>query len=149
FLDLKGSRKTAALFLAAMSLLNVQRVKLYPCDAYDGWRGDPQALYNRLMEQIDPITHPFYRSGVGSTVVSFAVKAPAGPPKNSYEFLERLDVDWLKANYAQDAQALREIRAVEEHIAGLQLVMAGFFRGVAGGLDGSWAIDDVDACYIG
>lgn len=149
YLDLKGSKKTAALFLASMSLLNVQRIKLYPLDAYDGWRGDPQALYNRLMEQIDPASHPFYRSGVGSTVVGLAVKAPSGPPKNSYEFLERLDIDWLAAAYATDAQALREIKAVEPHIGGLALVMAGFFRGVAGGLDGSWAIDDVDACYIG
>jgi hypothetical protein len=149
YLDLKGSKKTAALFLSAMSMVGARSVKLFPLEAYDGWRGDPQALYNRLMQQIDPGTHPFYRSGVGSAIISLAVKASCGPPRNSYEFLERLDHDWLKAAYATDAQAQREISYISPHIAGLGLVFAGFFRGVAGALDGTWAFEDAEACYIG
>jgi hypothetical protein len=150
YLDMKGSRKTAALFLAAMSLLKVGRVKVYPLEAYDGWRGTPKALYNRLMQQIDPKTnHPFYRGGVASTIVALAVNAPQGMPKNSYAFLERLNYDWLTAAYPTDAQAMREIEAAQPHIDGVQLVFAGFFRGIAGGLDGSWAFEDTDACYIG
>lgn len=149
YLDMKGSRKTAALFLAAMSMLNVQRMKIFPLEAYDGWRGTPKALFNRLMEQVDPRTHPFYRSGVGSSLLSLAVNAPVGMPKNSYELLERLSSDWLSAAYSTDVQAMREISALVPHIDGFQLVMAGFFRGIAGGLDGQWAYDDVDACYIG
>ena len=149
FLDLKGSRKTAALFLAVMTSLGIKNVKLFPLEAYDGWRGDPQALYNRLMEQIDPSSHPFYRSGVGATAISLALKAPGGPPRSSMQFLERLDHDWLKAAYATDPQALREIRDIAPHIGGVALVFAGFFRGIAGALDGSWAFDDIEACYIG
>lgn len=149
YLDMKDSRKTAALFLSAMSVMRARSVKLFPVENYDGWRGSPKALFNRLMEQIDPRTHPFYRGGVGSTLVSLAVNAPCGMPRNSYEFLERLDYDWLQATYATDAQATREIHAVVPHIAGLQLVFAGFFRGVAGALDGSWAFEDADACYLG
>ena len=45
YLDMKGSRKTAALFLAAMSLLKVPRMKIYPLEAYDGFRGTPKAQY--------------------------------------------------------------------------------------------------------
>lgn len=149
FLDLKGSRRTAALFLAVMTSLGIKNVKLFPLEAYDGWRGDPQALYNRLMEQIDPSSHPFYRSGVGATAISLALKAPGGPPRSSVQFLERLDHDWLKAAYATDPQALREIRDIAPHIGGVALVFAGFFRGIAGALDGSWAFDDVEVCYIG
>lgn len=149
YLDLKGSRKTAALFLAAMAALGVHDARVYPLAAYDGWRGDAQALYNKLMQQIDPKSHPFYRAGVGSAIVSLAVKAPAGPPRSSYQFLERLDTDWLKAAYASDPQALREIRDVAPHIGGLALVFSGFFRGISGALDGQWAYEDAPACYIG
>ncbi len=95
-----------------------------------------------MMEQIDPRTHPFYRAAVGSSILSLAVHAPQGKPPNSSAFLERINAGWLTATYATDAQAMREIQAVLPHIAGLQLVMAGFFRGIAGGLDGSWAFED-------
>lgn len=149
YLDLKGSHRTAALFVSAMSLLGCQSLRLYPAQAYNGWRGDAQALYNRLMQQIDPSSHPFYRSGVGSTIVALACKAPPGPPRNSLDFMRRLDYDWLKSHYSFDGQALREIDALSPHIGGLALVFAGFFRGLAGGLDGEWAYEDADASYIG
>lgn len=149
YLDLKGSRRTASLFFAAMSLLGVRTIRFYPGQAYDGWRGDAQALYNRLMQQIDPASHPFYRAGVGSTIVALACKAPPGPPRSSREFLRRLDYQWLRAHYAFDGQALREIEALAPHIGGVALVFSGFFRGIAGGLDGTWAFEDADACYIG
>jgi hypothetical protein len=148
FIDLKGSRRTAALFYAAMRALRAE-IRLYPAEAYDGWRGDGQALYNRLMQQIDPSSHPFYRSGVGSTAVSLACKSPGGPPRNSYEFLRRLDMDWLEARYASDGQALREIASLAGHLSGVSLTFSGFFRGLAGGLDGAFAYEDCDACYIG
>lgn len=150
YLDLKGSRKTAAQFLALVRQYSAAgRVGVFPLEAYSGWRGDAQSLYNRLMQQVDPASHPFYRAGVGSAAVSLAVKAPMGPPRNSYQFLERLDKEWLEAAYAQDGQALREIRDIAPHIGGIQLVFAGFFRGLAGALDGKWAMDDVDHAYIG
>ena len=76
-LDLKGSKKTAAQFVAAMRLIGVGRIAVYPQHAYDGWRGDATALYNRLMAMIDPGTHPYYRR-ITSALVSLAVHAPVG-----------------------------------------------------------------------
>ncbi len=79
YLDLKGSMKTAAQFVAAMCLLGVQRIKVYPQEPYDGWRGDAKTLYNRLMQMVDVGTHPFYHR-LTSSLISLAVHAPAGPP---------------------------------------------------------------------
>ena len=98
-LDLKGSLKTAAQFVAAMRLIGVGRIAVYPQHAYDGWRGDATALYNRLMAMIDPGTHPYYKR-ITSALVSLAVHAPVGPPRSSQEFLARLDETWLKTAYA-------------------------------------------------
>lgn len=149
-LDLKGSQKTAAQFVAAMRLIGVGRIATYPQQAYDGWRGDATALYNRLMAMIDPGTHPYYRR-ITSALVSLAVHAPGGPPHSSQEFLARLDEKWLKYAYAGRVHwyAQRKIKKVSEHIYETSLLYDGFFDGVAGGLDGAIAYEDADAIYLG
>jgi hypothetical protein len=150
FLDLKGSKQTAAQFVAAMHMLGVGRIAVYPQRAYDGWRGDANALYNRLMAMIDPGTHPYYRR-ITSALVSLAVNAPGGPPRSSQEFLARLDEKWLKYAYAGKMHwyAQRKINRLSEHISETSLAYDGFFDGVAGGLDGTFAFEDADAVYIG
>jgi hypothetical protein len=150
FLDLKGSKQTAAQFVAAMHMLGVGRIAVYPQQAYDGWRGDANALYNRLMAMIDPGTHPYYRR-ITSALVSLAVNAPGGPPRSSQGFLARLDEKWLKYAYAGKMHwyAQRKIKKLSEHISETSLTYDGFFDGVAGGLDGTFAFEDADAVYIG
>ena len=150
FLDLKGSKKTAAQFVAAMRLIGVRRIAIYPQQAYDGWRGDANAMYNRLMAMIDPGTHPYYRR-VTSALVSLAVHAPIGPPRSSQEFLARLDEKWLTSAYAGKIHwyAQRKIKKLSEHIDETSLTYDGFFDGVAGGLDGTFAFEDADAVYVG
>jgi hypothetical protein len=150
FLDLKGSQKTAAQFVAAMHLLGVGRIAVYPQHAYDGWRGDAAALYNRLMAMIDPGTHPHYRR-ITSVLVSLAVHAPGGPPRSSQEFLARLDEMWLTSAYRGRVHwyAQRKIKKLSEHISETSLTYDGFFDGVAGGLDGVVAYEDADAIYVG
>jgi hypothetical protein len=148
YIDLKGSAKTAAQFVAVMQLLGVRRIKVYPREPYDGWRGDPKTLYNRLMQMVDTGTHPFYRK-LTSSLVSLAVNAPGGPPKKSKEFLRRLDTDWLYRAYAgktfEHASARRKITKHAPHLDDLSLTFEGFFDGIAGGaLDGEFAFDGED-----
>jgi hypothetical protein len=150
FLDLKGSQKTAVQFVAAMRQAGLRRIKVFPREAYDGWRGDANAIYNRLMELADPGMHPYY-ARVDSTLVSLAVRAPCGPPRSSRDFLERLSASWLKSAYAgsQHWYEQRAIRKVRSHIDATSLAYDGFFVAANGGLDGTFACEDGDAIYIG
>jgi hypothetical protein len=152
YLDLKGSMKTAAQFVATMRLLGVQRVKVYPQEPYDGWRGDAKTLYNRLMQMVDSGTHPFYHR-LTSSLISLAVHAPCGPPTSSKDLLRRLDRNWLYRAYAgktiEHAFARRKIARLVPHLDDLSLTFEGFFDGIAGALDGTWAMEDADAIYIG
>jgi hypothetical protein len=152
YLDLKGSTKTAAQFVAAMRLLGVQRIKIYPQEPYDGWRGDAKTLYNRLMQMVDVGTHPFYHR-LTSSLISLAVHAPCGPPTSSKDLLRRLDRNWLYRAYAgktiEHAFARRKIARLVPHLDDLSLTFEGFFDGIAGALDGAWAMEDADAIYIG
>ena len=150
FLDLKGSRQTAAQFIAAMHLLGVRRIAAYPQQAYAGWRGDATALYNRLMALIDPGTHPHYRR-ITSALVSLAVHTPGGPPRSSQEFLARLDEQWLRYAYAGKMHwyAQRKIKKLSAHISETSLTYDGFFDALGRSLDGAFAYEDADAVYIG
>lgn len=150
FLDLKGSKQTAAQFVAAMRSAGLARIKVFPREAYDGWRGDADAIYNRLMALADPGTHPYY-ARVDSTLVSLAVRAPCGPPRSSRDFLLRLNAGWLKHAYAgtQYWYEQRTIRKVQSHIDATSLAYDGFFGAVGGWLDGTFACEDGDAVYIG
>ena len=152
YLDLKGSMKTAAQFVAAMRLLGVQRIKVYPQEPYDGWRGDAKTLYNRLMQMVDVGTHPFYHR-LTSSLISLAVHAPCGPPTSSKDLLRRLERNWLYRAYAgktiEHAFARRKIARLVPHLDDLSLTFEGFFDGIAGALDGAWAMEDADAIYIG
>ncbi len=152
YLDLKGSVKTATQFVAAMRLLGVQRVKVYPQEPYDGWRGDAKTLYNRLMQMVDVGTHPFYRR-LTSSLISLAAHAPCGPPTSSKDLLGRLERNWLYRAYAgktiEHAFARRKIARLVPHLDDLSLTFEGFFDGIAGALDGTWAMEDADAIYIG
>jgi hypothetical protein len=150
FLDLKGSQKTAVQFVAAMRHVGLARIKVFPSEAYDGWRGDANAIYNRLMALADPGTHPYY-ARVDATLVSLAVRAPCGPPRSSQDFLERLNATWLKHAYAgsQHWYEQRTIRKVRPHIDASSLAYDGFFSAANGGLDGTFACEDGDAVYIG
>lgn len=150
YLDLKGSQQTAAQFVAAMRYAGIRRIKVFPREAYDGWRGDANAIYNRLMALADPGIHPYY-ARVDSTLVSLAVRAPCGPPRTSRDFLMRLNEGWLKSAYGGKMHwyAQRTIRKVKPHIDATSLAYDGFFEATCGGLDGTFAFEDGDAVYIG
>jgi hypothetical protein len=150
FLDLKGSKQTAVQFIAAMHDAGVGRIRVYPSEAYDGWRGDANALYNRLMALVDPGIHPYY-ARVDSALVSLAVRAPCGPPRSSRDFLIRFGPSWLRRAYAgkQHWYAQRIIRKVAPHIDATSLAYDGFFAAASGGLEGTFACEDGDAVYIG
>jgi hypothetical protein len=102
------------------------------------------------MAMTDPGTHPYYEK-VTSSLVSLAVHAPDGPPRNSQDFLTRLDANWLSRAYAGKAQwyAQRKIKKLRPHIDETSLTYDGFFDKIAGGLDGTFALEDADAVYIG
>jgi hypothetical protein len=150
FLDLKSSQKTATQFVAAMRSAGLERIKVFPREAYDGWRGDANAIYNRLMALADPGIHPYY-ARVDSTLVSLAVRAPCGPPRSSSDFLERLSASWFKRAYdgSRHWYEQRTIRKVRSHIDATSLAYDGFFGAANGGLEGTFACEDGEAVYIG
>ena len=146
YLDAKGDYTTAARFFAAMQKAGLDRVALFPAQAYDGWRGGATAILNRLMA-IEDYSEPYYKS-MAKLLLGLAVNAPPAPPGSSDELLARLRLEELKQLYAGQPEAadLAEIKGSEAR--GAYHRYRGFFDSLAGKLDGGWAYEDVEAAYV-
>jgi hypothetical protein len=146
YLDCKGDEEMADRFMDAMAAAGYANIARFPDRAYDGWRGDGVALFNRLMAIVD-YSEPYYRD-LTKMILDLAINAPGGLPRSSEELLARLNPDALKQLYngTADAHAVSGIKP--EHIHSAHNRYRAFFRALDGGLDGSWAFEDMDAGYV-
>ena len=132
--DCKGSRDGMARFLALMRRTGYEQVRLFPVEAYDGWRGgsDPQrALLGRLV-QVQEWSESYYAAGTKDLLQKVLSERV---PSTSSEFVSQLD-------------GLSASNGNAKLIAGAQARYRGFFNGLRRSLDGDWAFEDCDACYI-
>ncbi len=149
YLDGKGDGQTKERFAALMAHAG-RRVALFPEERYDGWRGSPEEIANRLLQLID-----FAEQGGGTYYRDLAVSAvrlacctPSGPPQSSNELLRRLSQKALTELHAgrpevEDAASLRR-----EDLDAIRARYAAFFTTVGGVLDGNLAFEQVDSAYF-
>jgi hypothetical protein len=155
FLDCKGTDPGLGWQVTcAYRLANPQAVVGYwPTQPLDLWRGDGMAIANRLLAVEDWAAEGggvYYRR-MATLALQLACTPPSGPPRNSQDFLRRLDLRKLQQLWRGDATA----RADLEQLAGDPQVLAGvrgrysaFFRALAGTADGCWGLEDVDLAVL-
>lgn len=134
--DCKGRRNGAERFMALMlgAKYSDMDIRVAPLEPYDGWRGDERAHLNRLLAVQDFSDAQPYWTALTKDLLQQTVADGPMPPRLSGEFLERLT-------------SKRE--GIEPQVmTGAVGRYRGFFRSLGGLLDGSWAFDDVEACYI-
>jgi hypothetical protein len=134
YVDAKGDRDTAALFLATMRQAG-RNPRMFPREPLSGWRGDGNAQLNRLMS-VEVFSEPYYRA-VTKRVLSLVCGSPAGAPRNSREFFSRFDDD------------LRDqTKLSPRDLGGVEMRYRAFFDALGGKLDAGWSWEDTDAAYI-
>jgi hypothetical protein len=134
FLDAKGDRTTAAQFLAMMHYTG-QDAHMFPREALSGWRGDGNAIMNRLMS-VELFSEAYYKA-VAKRVLTLICNDPAGPPRTSAEFFNRFTDD------------LRDrAKLTPRDLAGVELRYRAFFDALNGRLDAGWSWEDTSAAYI-
>jgi len=148
FLDAKGDPATRDRYLAAMLHAGVApaSIRTFPAQPYDAWRGDARALVNRLMEVSD-FTEPYYRE-MALRVLHLATSAPTGPPTSSADLLGRLRKPALRMAYRQRPEATEIEDLADRDVAGVANRYRAFFGALGGSLDGAWAFEQADACYL-
>jgi hypothetical protein len=134
FLDCKGDRHTAAQFVAMMRQAGLVP-HMFPRQSLDGWRGDGNAIFNRLMA-VESFSEPYYRA-VTKRVLTLTCFDQAGPPRDSQVFFRRFSDD-LKDQAKLD----------KRDVAGVELRYRAFFDVLGGKLDHGWSWEDCEAAYI-
>jgi hypothetical protein len=136
-IDAKGDPAGAARF-AGLCAAHGVTAKLFPTQAYDGWRGQPDVLRNRLGQIID-YTEPFYEDGAGDILDAILTRT-AGPPRSFRSLVSALEAV---------AGGQVELKGIDRKTRqGTLSRYRRFAATAAGTLDGTWAFEDARASYV-
>jgi Type IV secretion-system coupling protein DNA-binding domain len=148
-IDAKGDQRTQRRFTQIVNDRGL-RPRLFPEQAYDGWRGTGQEIANRLVQLIDWADEgggTYYRD-LSVNLVRAACTAPQGPPRSSRELLRRLNQNALLDLWAGHERAAAIAGFKAEHFDSARQRYAAFFDACEGQLDGDWAFEDTDCGYL-
>lgn len=146
YLDAKGDRSSAERFVALMRAAG-RRVRVFPNEPFDAWRGDWRAIANRLLEVIqfaEDGPAAYYRD-IAKTALQLACNHPDGPPRSSAELLMRLDYELLLNAHGPSSAVLSLPR---DKVGQVRLRYQAFFGQLGTALDGAWSFEDADAAYF-
>ncbi len=149
YIDGKGDDDAGIHFVAAMKNAGIQRVKLFPAEAYNGWVGKWDALLSRLLA-VEEFSDTHYKA-LAENVLRLALRAPGKPVKTSAELLARLNLknEFLLGLYAGHPEEEAYLEYVgKKDPMGVYNRYSALLNTLDGQLDGSWSYDDVDAAYI-
>jgi hypothetical protein len=88
---------------------------------------------------------------MATLAIQLACTPPSGPPRNSSDFLRRLDPKKLQQLWRGDptAQAdLEQLASDPQVLAGVRGRYSAFFRALQGKADGCWGLEDVDLAVL-
>jgi hypothetical protein len=111
------------------------------------------AIANRLLAVEDWAVEGggVYYQRMATLAIQLACTPPSGPPRNSQDFLRRLDPKKLHALWRGNEAAradLEQLAADPTVMAGLRGRYSAFFRSLAGKADGCWGLEDVDLAVL-
>jgi hypothetical protein len=131
--------------------VGARRVAIWPDEArLCLWDLPPRDLGVLLLQMIETGDGAAaYYTDIMQTVVNLALAAPAGPPRDSASFLDRLDSQWLESAYGDGAHeaAMIRIRAARPHLGDIQLRFATLFGRLGPALDGPGSLAGADVWY--
>lgn len=151
-IDGKGghdSRARATQTRAALTAAGAARVAVWPHIPLNMWDIGPReltTLLHQLIEHGDGAAS--YYADISQAAIRLAVLAPAGPPRSSAEFLDRLSPGWLERAYAEGRPAeLEQVSAAKPHLGDIAMRYTVLLDRLGPGLDGGARLHDADAWY--
>jgi hypothetical protein len=146
-----GSRKVADRVRRVMRDAGARSTAVWPDDTGIWlWQLPAERLTTTLVDLIEHGTQgaAYYRD-VLEAIVSLAVSAPCGPPRDRAEFMDRLSKGWLEQAYAQLPRGLSTVRSArKEMFDDVLLRFSTLWRRLGDGFEGRSTFADADAWYF-
>jgi hypothetical protein len=134
---------------AAGPLDHLPTVRLFPQERLDIWRGDAQAVVNRLVEVWDWTAESSYWREVAMTALRLALGQPGPPCTSGAELVRRLDPGRLVRAWEHDPDTLGLVQklAKGDDLPGVHIRVGNLVAALSGALDGHASWEDAD-CWV-
>jgi hypothetical protein len=148
-LDAKGGHDGLAhgVVAAYLAAWPDARVRTFPRERLDIWRGTPQEVVNRLVEVWDWSAESSYWRESAMTALRLALGQPGPPCRSGAELVRRLDPAALERAWEHDPEILGLVRSMSKgknnELAGVHIRVGNLVAALAGEV--SW--EDAD-CWV-
>jgi hypothetical protein len=125
------------------------KIRLFPQERLDIWRGDAQAVVNRLVEVWDWTAESSYWREVAMTALRLALGQPGPPCQSGTELVRRLDPGRLVRAWEHDPDTLGLVQklAKGDDLPGVHIRVGNLVAALGGALDGNVSWEDAD-CWV-
>lgn len=128
------------------------RVRLFPNERLDIWRGGAQAVVNRLVEVWDWTAESSWWREVAMTALRLALGQPGPPCQSSAELVRRLNPDALERAWEHDPEILALVRSMsrgkQNDLGGVLTRVSNLVAALGGALDGELSWEDADLWVV-
>ena len=126
------------------------RVRLFPQERLDIWRGDPQAIVNRLVEVWDWTAESSYWREVAMTALRLTIGQPGPPCRSGTELVARLDPYALTRAWEHDPLILGLVQKLArgDDLPGVHIRVGNLVAALRGALDGEHSWEDADLWVV-
>jgi hypothetical protein len=151
-IDAKGGHDGLAegMVAAYLTAWPEARVRLFPQEHLDIWRGDPQAIVNRLCEVWDWTAESSWYREVVMAALRMALGQPGPPCRSGRELVRRLDPAALQRAWEHDPEILGLARSMDKkgQLADVHIRVMNLVAALSGALDGEVSFEDADLWVV-
>jgi hypothetical protein len=149
-LDAKGghdglAQGVVAAYLAAWPNA---RIRLFPQEPLDIWRGTPQQVVNRLVNVWDWSPESAYYREIATVALRLALGQPGRPCTSTDELVARLDHGALKRVWSNHNAERILVEGLKDKLPDVQLRVANLVAALGPSFDGDWSWEDCDCAVV-
>jgi hypothetical protein len=124
------------------------RVRLFPQEPLDIWRGSPAAVVNRLVEVWDWTPESAIYREIATVALRLALGQPGPPCHSTTELIARLDPSALARAWAGHRAEIVLLNSMKDKFDGVHVRVANLVAALGPAFDGTWSYEDCDLAVI-